>query len=99
MKKEYGVSALDVAKALQDYGIHPPTMYFPINVHEALMFEPTETEGKETLDYCAKVMAEIFEKAQNDPEYLHGAPHTAPISRPDEVNAARHPVLKYHFND
>ncbi len=97
MKKKTGVSAMDIAKALQDYGMHPPTMYFPLNVHEALMVEPTETESKETLDAAASAFLEIWEKALEDPEYLHGTPHHSPISRPDEVNAARHPVLRYAF--
>ena len=90
-----GVSAMDVAKALIDYGIHPPTMYFPLIVHEALMFEPTETESKETLDRVCDVMLEIYDKALSDPEYLKGCPHNAVIGRPDETQAARHPVLKY----
>ena len=97
MKKKNGVSAMDVAKALQDYGMHPPTMYFPLNVHEALMVEPTETESKETLDAAAAAFLEIWEKALEDPEYLHATPHGSPISRPDEVQAARHPVLRYAF--
>ncbi|MBQ1305937.1 MAG: aminomethyl-transferring glycine dehydrogenase subunit GcvPB [Erysipelotrichales bacterium] len=97
LKKETGVSALDVAKALQDYDMHPPTMYFPINVHEALMIEPTETESKETLDKAAAAYLEIYRKAYEDPEYLHNAPHRSPIGRPDEVGAARHPKVKYDF--
>ena len=98
-KKANGVSAMDIAKALQDYGIHPPTMYFPLNVHEALMVEPTETESKEMLDHVAEIFLDVWKKAQEDPEYLHNAPHHSAISRPDEVNAARHPVLRYKFND
>lgn len=97
LKKKNGVSAMDVAKALQDYGMHPPTMYFPLNVHEALMVEPTETESKETLDAAAAAFLEIWEKAMQDPEFLHATPHHSPISRPDEVQAARHPVLRYAF--
>ena len=99
MKKINGVSAMDIAKALQDYGIHPPTMYFPLNVHEALMVEPTETENKETLDEVAKIFLELHAKALEDPEYLHSAPHHSAITRPDEVTAARKPVLRFPFND
>ena len=95
LKKQTGVSAMDVAKALIDHGIHPPTMYFPLIVEEALMFEPTETESRETLDEAATVLRGIRAQADADPEALHTAPHHAPISRPDEVKAARHPVLRY----
>lgn len=95
LKKETGVSAMDVAKRLIDFGIHPPTMYFPLIVHEALMVEPTETESRETLDHAAQVFLEILQEARKDPESLHEAPHNAPIGRPDEVGAARHPVLRY----
>ena len=97
LKHETGVSALDVAKAMIDRGIHPPTMYFPLIVHEALMLEPTETESRETLDECAKAMLDILQEARSDPETLHACPVTTPIGRPDEVKAAREPVLKYHF--
>lgn len=96
-KKETGVSALDVAKGLLDHGMHPPTMYFPLIVHEALMAEPTETENKETLDQAAKAFIEVFDEGRKNPEALHTAPHHAPIGRPDEVAAARHPKLKYEF--
>lgn len=74
LKKETGVSALDVAKSMLDAGIHPPTMYFPLIVHEALMFEPTETESPETLDEAAAVLAEILRRAKEEPEALHAAP-------------------------
>ena len=97
LKKQTGVSAMDVAKALIDHGIHPPTMYFPLIVEEALMFEPTETESRETLDHAAQVLREIRAQADREPEALHTAPHHAAIGRPDEVNAARHPVLRYVF--
>lgn len=97
LKHETGVSALDVAKAMIDRGIHPPTMYFPLIVHEALMLEPTETESRETLDECARAMLDILKEAHTDPEALHACPVTTPIGRPDEVKAAREPVLKYHF--
>lgn len=94
-KKETGVSALDVAKRLLDFGMHPPTMYFPLIVHEALMVEPTETESKETLDEAAETFLQILQEAKEDAEKLHAAPHAAPIGRPDEVMAARKPVLRY----
>ena len=98
-KAETGVSAMDVAKSLLDYGIHPPTMYFPLIVHEALMVEPTETESPETLDAAAEAFLAILDKAKEDAAYLHGAPHRCPIGRPDEVKAARTPVLRYEFPD
>ena len=94
-KKETGVSALDVAKSLIDYGMHPPTMYFPLIVHEALMLEPTETESKETLDEAAAIFRKLYELGKTDPEPMHAAPHHAQIGRPDEVGAARHPVLRW----
>lgn len=92
-----GITAMDVAKRLLDFGIHPPTMYFPLIVHEALMVEPTETESPETLDQAAEVFLKILEEAKADPEGLHQAPHHCPIGRPDEVTAARNPILRYHF--
>ena len=95
IKETYGVSALDVAKSLIDHGIHPPTMYFPMIVHEALMFEPTETETRETLDHAAEIMAQILAELRDDPEAMHSAPHHAVIGRPDEVKAARTPVLRW----
>ncbi|MBQ1258351.1 MAG: aminomethyl-transferring glycine dehydrogenase subunit GcvPB, partial [Clostridia bacterium] len=94
-KKETGVSALDVAKTLIDNGMHPPTMYFPLIVHEALMLEPTETESRETLDWAAEVFRKLYELAHTDPDYMHLSPHNAQIARPDEVKAARNPILKY----
>ena len=95
LKNETGVSALDVAKSMLDYGIHPPTMYFPLIVDEALMFEPTETESKETLDEAISAIKEIIEKAKRDPDYLHHAPHNTVVKRLDEVKAAREPKLRY----
>ena len=92
---KHGVSALDIAKGLIDYGIHPPTMYFPLIVHEALMFEPTETESKATLDYTAEVMSRLKKEAYENPEKVHGYPYTKPISRVDETKAAREPILRY----
>ena len=96
-KKECGITALDVAKALLDYGMHPPTMYFPLIVKEALMIEPTETESKETLDAAAKAFIDIYQMALKDPESIHNAPKTTPVGRLDEVNAARHPKVRYIF--
>ncbi len=95
--KETGVTAMDIAKGLLDNGIHPPTMYFPLTVHEALMAEPCETESKETLDWAIGVFMELNEIAYSDPEKLHQAPVKTPVTRLDEVGAARHPVLKYEF--
>ena len=94
-KKQTGVSALDVAKTLIDYGMHPPTMYFPLIVHEALMLEPTETESKENLDHAAEVFRSLYKLGFSDPEYMHNAPHHAQISRPDEVQASRNPVVRW----
>ena len=96
-EKETGVSALDVAKSLIDYGMHPPTMYFPLIVHEALMLEPTETESKETLDWAAEVFRKLYELGKTDAESMHNAPHHTPIGRPDEVKAARNPIVRYTF--
>ena len=95
LKDETGVSALDIAKAMLDYGIHPPTMYFPLIVHEALMFEPTETETKETLDSVAAVLREIIEEARKAPETMHAKPLTTKVRRLDEVEAARNPIVRY----
>lgn len=97
LKKERDVSALDVAKTLLDHGIHPPTMYFPLIVHEALMVEPTETESRETLDAAAELFRGVYEQALRDPQSLHDAPTTTPVRRPDEVAAARNPRLRYQF--
>lgn len=94
-----GVTAMDVAKRLLDFGIHPPTMYFPLIVHEALMVEPTETESPETLDQAAQVFLDILDEAKSDPESLHQAPLHCPVGRPDEVTAARSPILRYTFDD
>lgn len=92
-----GVTAMDVAKRLLDFGMHPPTMYFPLIVHEALMVEPTETESMETLDEAARVFLDILAEAKTDAESLHHAPHDCPVGRPDEVTAARSPILRYDF--
>jgi len=90
------IRALDIAKRLMDYGVHPPTYYFPLIVHEALMIEPTETESKRTLDAFAEAMARIRQEALDDPALLHDAPHYAPLRRLDEVAAARNPVLTWN---
>jgi glycine dehydrogenase subunit 2 len=92
LKKETGISAMDLAKRLLDYGFHAPTVYFPLTVPEAMMIEPTETESKETLDAFVETLARIIGEP---PDLLHEAPHGLPISRPDEVQAARKPVLKW----
>lgn len=90
-----GVTTLDVAKRLLDYGFHAPTIYFPLLFHQAIMIEPTETESKETLDSFIEVMRLIASEAASDPELVHGAPHNTPIGRPDETAAAREPVLRF----
>jgi glycine dehydrogenase subunit 2 len=90
---QYGIRAMDVAKALIDYGMHPPTIYFPLIVKEALMIEPTETESKESLDTFITVMKEIAKTAKEAPEQLHAAPVSTPVGRLDEVGAARNPVV------
>lgn len=95
LRRDCGVSALDVAKRLIDYGIHPPTMYFPLIVDEALMIEPTETESKETLDYFIEAMRAIAAEARTDPDILHNAPHDTPNTRVDEARAARRPDLRW----
>src|SRR5947199_9015876 len=97
LKREHGVSALDVAKRLMDYGFHPPTIYFPLNVPEALMIEPTETEAKEALDDFVEAMLEIVRDASERPELLKDAPHDRPVGRVDEVKAAKRAVVRYLF--
>jgi glycine dehydrogenase subunit 2 len=97
LKRDHGVTALDVAKRLMDYGYHPPTIYFPLVVPEALMIEPTETETKETLDAFCDAMLAIAKEAAEQPELLKEAPHHRPVRRLDEVRAAKHPVVKYGF--
>ena len=97
LKKEKGVTAMDIAKALLDNGIHPPTMYFPLIVEEALMVEPTETETRETLDHAIEVFRSIYTQAQEHPEQMHELPLHTPVRRLDEVGAARNPRLRYTF--
>ncbi|MCL2147396.1 MAG: aminomethyl-transferring glycine dehydrogenase subunit GcvPB [Synergistaceae bacterium] len=98
IKKETGVSAKDIAKGIIDNGMHPPTMYFPINVHEALMIEPTETESMSTIDEAVKVYRKIYEIAHKDPQSLLDAPVNAQVRRLDEVMAARNPILRFSFD-
>ena len=99
LKNEHGITALDVAKRLMDFGIHPPTIYFPLVVPEALMIEPTETEPKERLDAFVDVMRTIAREAAESPELLREAPHTRPVRRLDEVKAAKEPVVRYRFDE
>jgi glycine dehydrogenase subunit 2 len=94
MKRELGIRTLDLAKRLLDHGVHPPTVYFPLIVEEALLVEPTETETKETLDEFAAIIAEIIAEAKRDPEIARGAPYTTPVRRLDEAGAARNPVIR-----
>lgn len=99
LKKQTGISAMDIAKGLLDHGIHPPTMYFPLIVHEALMIEPTETESKETMDDVVKVLRELYQQAYDQPQLLLNAPIHTPVTRLDEVVAARNPKLRYIFSE
>ena len=94
MKRELGIKTLDLAKRLLDFGYHPPTVYFPLLVDEALMVEPTETETRETLDGFAEAIAAILKEAAEDPEIARNAPYTTPVRRLDEVAAAKHPVIR-----
>ncbi|MBV9118078.1 MAG: aminomethyl-transferring glycine dehydrogenase subunit GcvPB, partial [Acetobacteraceae bacterium] len=94
MRRELHIKTLDLAKRLLDHGVHPPTVYFPLIVEEALMVEPTETETKETLDRFAEVVAEILREARDDPEVARHAPYTTPARRLDEAGAARRPVVR-----
>jgi glycine dehydrogenase subunit 2 len=98
-KREHGVTALDVAKRLMDYGFHPPTIYFPLIVPEALMIEPTETEARETLDAFADAILAIAREADEDPELAKSAPHDEVVGRLDEVKAAKRAVVRYGFDD
>ena len=91
----YGVHTTDIAKALIDRGFHPPTIYFPLIVHEAMMFEPTETESREGLDRLIAAMLDIAEVAKTNPDALHAAPVTTPVGRPDDTRAARNPVVRW----
>jgi glycine dehydrogenase subunit 2 len=97
LKRDHGATALDVAKRLMDFDFHPPTVYFPLIVPEALMIEPTETEAKETLDAFCDAMLEIAREAAAEPALLKQAPHHRPVRRLDEVRAAKQPIVKYGF--
>lgn len=94
-QKQEGASTLYIAKRLMDYGFHPPTVYFPLIVHEALMIEPTESEVKKRLDDFIDVMLKIADEIRNNPDVVVSAPHNAPIKKVDETQAARHLDLKY----
>jgi glycine dehydrogenase subunit 2 len=94
MKRDLGIRTLDLAKRLLDFGFHPPTVYFPLLVDEALLIEPTETETKETLDAFAEALAEILREAADDPEVARNAPYTTPVRRLDEAGAAKRPVIR-----
>lgn len=94
-----GITTLDIAKRLIDYGVHPPTIYFPLTVREALMIEPTETESKDTLDRFAEVLETIAAEAREHPQLLHDAPRNAPVRRLDQTYAAKNPVLTYPFDE
>ena len=95
LKHDSGISAMDIAKGLLDLGIHPPTMYFPLIVHEALMIEPTETESKETLDAAVDAFLKLRAQADENAQNLHEAPHNTVVRRLDEVGAARNPRINY----
>jgi glycine dehydrogenase subunit 2 len=99
LKRQHGITALDVAKRLMDYGFHPPTIYFPLVVPEALMIEPTETETKETLDAFCDAMLTIAREAEEEPELLREAPHHRPVGRLDEVLAAKRAIVRYGFEE
>jgi glycine dehydrogenase subunit 2 len=94
LKRQLGIRTLDLAKRLLDHGIHPPTVYFPLLVEEALLIEPTETETKETLDEFVTAIAAILREAEEDPEIARTAPHTTPVRRLDEAGAARNPIIR-----
>jgi glycine dehydrogenase subunit 2 len=97
-QKQHGVRTLDIAKRLIDFGIHPPTVYFPLIVEEALMVEPTEAESRDTLDQFVQVMRQIAHEAETSPELIHEAPHAQPVGRLDETTAARKPVLRWSWH-
>jgi glycine dehydrogenase subunit 2 len=99
LKREHGITALDVAKRLMDHGFHPPTVYFPLVVPEALMIEPTETEAKETLDAFVEAMLAIAAEAQDDPDAIRSAPHGQSVGRLDEVRAAKNPIVRFRFEE
>jgi glycine dehydrogenase subunit 2 len=98
-KEQLGIKTLDIAKRMLDHDVHPPTVYFPLLVDEALMIEPTETEPKERLDHFAEVVRSILEEAKDDPEVARTAPHTTPVRRLDEAGAAKRPVVRWRPKD
>ena len=98
-QKKKGVKGLDIAKRLLDYGVHAPTMYFPLIVEEALMVEPTETESKETLDHFIEIMHRIDDEISSNPDLVTSAPHTLPVTRLDEAGAARRPYLRWQADE
>jgi glycine dehydrogenase subunit 2 len=98
-KEKLGVRTLDIAKRMLDHGVHPPTVYFPLLVEEALMIEPTETETRERLDGFADVVRAILEEAAEDPEIARGAPYTTPVRRLDEAAAAKRPIVRWYAAD
>jgi glycine dehydrogenase subunit 2 len=95
LKAQTGIRTIDIAKRLIDYGFHPPTIYFPLTVEEALLIEPTETESLETLEEFVAALRSIVEEARTDPDLLRSAPHSSPVRRLDETTAARQPNLRW----
>ena len=95
LDKSTGVTTLDVAKRLLDYGYHAPTIYFPLLFHQSIMIEPTETESKETLDEFIEAMRTVAREAIDDPEMVKSAPHVTPVRRLDETTAAKNPILRF----
>jgi glycine dehydrogenase subunit 2 len=98
IKKEYNISAMDIAKRLLDNGYHAPTMYFPLIVEEALMIEPTETESKEEIDSFVEAMKKIRHECEQNADILHKAPVNTPVGRVDDVTAARKPKINYYHD-
>ncbi len=98
LKKRLGIRTLDLAKRLLDHGFHPPTVYFPLLVDEALLIEPTETETRETLDAFAEAVGAIVREAEEDPEIARSAPYTTPVRRLDEAGAAKRPVVRQQMS-
>lgn len=99
LENENGVTTMDIAKRLIDYGFHPPTVYFPLTINDAIMIEPTETESVDTLDDFVSAMLKIAEEAKTSPELLKEAPHNTPVRRVDEVTAARNPIIRFSKTD
>jgi glycine dehydrogenase subunit 2 len=99
MKRDLGLATLDLAKRLLDFGFHPPTVYFPLLVDEALMVEPTETETKESLDAFAEAVQKILIEAETNPDLAKNAPYTTPVRRLDEVKATRQPVVRQQLEE